>query len=100
MPLNAAGFDGKSAGAIGFSYNFTDNVRLSIIYGQDRTQNVVSGGLSLSFHLDDDNMFVTELPREETHLLPNPNCSCSSSKYLVRLRPTASSFPYAFSKNL
>ena len=48
--LNAAGFGDKVAGAVGFSYNVTDSTRLSVNYGQGRSQSVVSGGLNMSFH--------------------------------------------------
>lgn len=48
--LNAAAMDGYAAGAIGFSLNVTDSARVSINYGRGRTQNIVSGGLNLSFH--------------------------------------------------
>jgi hypothetical protein len=48
--INAAGFNGEAGGALGLSYNFTNNARLSINYGQGRSQSVVSGGLNLSFH--------------------------------------------------
>ena len=48
--LNAAGFDGYAAAAVGFSYNITDRARVSINYGQSRSQNIVSGGMNFSFH--------------------------------------------------
>src|SRR5947207_263510 len=40
--LNAAGFEGYAAGAVGVSWNFTDRARLSLNYGQSRSQSVVS----------------------------------------------------------
>jgi hypothetical protein len=48
--LNAATFRGQPAGAIGVSYNVTDVARISLNYGQSRSQAIVSGGLNLSFH--------------------------------------------------
>jgi hypothetical protein len=47
--LNAAALNGAAAGAFGFSYNLNDTARVSVNYGQGRTQSVVSGGLNLSF---------------------------------------------------
>jgi hypothetical protein len=47
--LNAAGFNGYAGGSLGVSMNITDSVRLSANYGRGATQNVVSGGLNVSF---------------------------------------------------
>ncbi len=47
--LNAAGFEGHAAGAVGVSWNVTDSARLHLNYGQGRSQGIVSGGLNLSF---------------------------------------------------
>jgi hypothetical protein len=47
--LNAAAFNGQSAGAIGFSYNLNDMARVAVNYGQGRSQSIVSGGVNLSF---------------------------------------------------
>jgi len=47
--LNAAGFEGYAAGAVGVSWNVTDSARLHLNYGQGRSQGIVSGGLNLSF---------------------------------------------------
>ena len=47
--LNAAGFEGYAGGSIGFSMNVTDNTRLSVNYGRGATQNLVSGGVNISF---------------------------------------------------
>lgn len=49
LRINAAGFNGEAAGALGLSYNITDSARLSINYGQGRSQSVVSGGMNFSF---------------------------------------------------
>jgi len=48
--LNAAGFSGEAAGGLSVSYAFADRARVSLNYGQGRSQTVVSGGLTLSFH--------------------------------------------------
>ena len=47
--LNAAGFQGYAGGSVGVSMNLTDSVRLSANYGRGATQNVVSGGVNISF---------------------------------------------------
>ena len=47
--LNAAGFDGYAGGSLGVSVNLTDSIRFSANYGRGATQNVVSGGLNISF---------------------------------------------------
>jgi hypothetical protein len=47
--INAAAFSGQAAGAVGFSYNLNDSARVSVNYGQGRSQGVVSGGLNFSF---------------------------------------------------
>lgn len=47
--LNAAGFEGYAAGAIGVAWNVNDMARLHLNYGQGRATSVVSGGLNLSF---------------------------------------------------
>jgi len=47
--LNAAAIDGYAGGSLGVSMNVTDSVRLSANYGRGATQNVVSGGLNISF---------------------------------------------------
>lgn len=47
--LNVAGFNGYAGGSVGVSMNVTDSVRLSANYGRGTTQNVVSGGLNISF---------------------------------------------------
>lgn len=49
LRINAAGFSGQAAGAIGFSYNVTDSARVSVNYGQGRSQGIVSGGMNFSF---------------------------------------------------
>lgn len=48
--LNGAGFAGQAAGGLSVSYAFADRARVSLNYGQGRSQTVVSGGLTLSFH--------------------------------------------------
>lgn len=48
--LNMAGFENYAAGAVGVSMNVTDSLRLSLNYGRSSTQNIVSGGLNMSFH--------------------------------------------------
>jgi len=47
--LNAAALDGYAGGSLGISMNVTDSVRLSANYGRGATQNVVSGGVNISF---------------------------------------------------
>jgi hypothetical protein len=47
--LNAAAMNGYAAAAIGFGVNLTDSARLAINYGRGRTENMVSGGVNLSF---------------------------------------------------
>lgn len=47
--VNAAAFSGQAAGAIGFSYNLTDSARVSVNYGQGRSQGIISGGMNFSF---------------------------------------------------
>ena len=47
--LNAAGFNGHFAGAVGASYNVSDRARVSVNYGQGRSQSIVSAGMNLSF---------------------------------------------------
>jgi hypothetical protein len=45
-----AASSGQGAGAMGISYNFTDNARASLNYGQSQRQSVVSAGVNWSFH--------------------------------------------------
>ena len=47
--INAAAFSGQAAGAIGFSYNLTDSARVSVNYGQGRSQGIINGGMNFSF---------------------------------------------------
>ncbi len=47
--INAAGFHGQAAGAIGLSWNLTSNARFSLNYGRGQSQSVVSGGMNFSF---------------------------------------------------
>jgi hypothetical protein len=47
--INAAAMDGYAAGSLGVGVSLTDSTRLSINYGRGRTQNVMSGGLNISF---------------------------------------------------
>jgi len=46
--INAAGFSGTVAGAVGASMNFGKRARLSFNYGQARSEQIVSGGLNFS----------------------------------------------------
>jgi hypothetical protein len=48
--LNAAAMDGYAAGSFGIGLALTDSARLAVTYGRGRTQNVVSGGVNISFH--------------------------------------------------
>jgi hypothetical protein len=49
LRLNAAGFSGEFAGAIGVSANFNRMTRVLFNYGRGSSQNVFSGGVNLSF---------------------------------------------------
>ena len=49
LRLNAAGFSGEFAGAVGFAANVAERARLHLNYGRSRSQNTVSGGVNLSF---------------------------------------------------
>jgi hypothetical protein len=50
LRLNVAGFgEGGVGGSVGASMNVTDRMRFSVNYGRGATQNVVSGGMNLSF---------------------------------------------------
>ena len=46
--LQTAGFLGQAAGALGLSYNVTDEARLSLNLGQGHSQTVASGGVTFS----------------------------------------------------
>lgn len=49
LRFNMAGVDGYVAGAVGMSVNISDRARISVNYGRSESQNVISGGLNLSF---------------------------------------------------
>lgn len=49
LRLNAAGFSGEFAGAVGFAANVAERARVHVNYGRSRSQNTVSGGVNLSF---------------------------------------------------
>ena len=49
LRLNVAGFSEAVGGSIGASMNVTDRMRFSVNYGRGATQNIVSGGVNLSF---------------------------------------------------
>jgi hypothetical protein len=49
LRLNAAGFSGEFAGAVGFAANVAERARIHVNYGRSRSQNTVSGGVNLSF---------------------------------------------------
>ena len=48
--LNAGGFNGNIAGAVGFSANVYRGTRVLLNYGRGKSENSLSGGLNFSFH--------------------------------------------------
>lgn len=49
LRVNAAGFSGEFAGAVGFSYNVAERARVLFNYGRGRSENVFAGGVNISF---------------------------------------------------
>jgi hypothetical protein len=42
--------EAEAAGWFGFSYNLSEGIRLSVNYGQGRSQSIVSAGMNFAVH--------------------------------------------------
>ena len=47
--MNAAGFSGEFAAAVGFGYDLAGRARVLVNYGRGRSENVFAGGVNFSF---------------------------------------------------